>query len=830
MTTNEWSIIGLLTSETKVNGSKTEVKKWYYDESGFMTGASDGSVITRVNEKDAKYVPNAWDLPITYETSVGGKSMAVSGSFDKGLRATSTTYPDGTSATYGYDSLGSLKEIPGYAKNGTYNFMGRLVSLEATNGTKRTKTWDPVKGTLTGYEWGVTGKTARTIGWDLRGNITSLEKDGNKSTFSYDGLNRLFSEYDAGPVETNTKDTGVGIWGAREGDVAGRKPLETRETASLIKFDYNATSVGINLINPQKINKIRLNDVSARITDRTVELYVSASGAAGEWALVPNVTFIPDSSGVTLRLTEPVEAKFVKLHSTWDERDSEYGVIDAHTIASPLGDLIEVWYTVNGQQVNWTFDSLGNRITESRIRGTLKNTQYTYYQNTNRLKSNGQWYFNYDANGNLVARGTDATWNSTTLRYDFSLSSGELYRYGYDLSNRLVSVERSASGTDGLALLVRYTYDIRSLRVMTDRNGAKSWTQFDPAGDIIWKEDESGTIKYVQALDQTWAEVRTDDTGNHTYFHHLDHVGTTEAITDSTGYLVWDASFDAYGNTLRQNGSITFTPSYTGRELDIDTGLYYLNARWYDPELGRFITEDPIRDGENWYGYVRNNPLRYVDPTGLEPTLDWLHEEGLIPDEDFAKYNTRPNGPLQKIAAFVMSAAPGSGDVGDIAGVALGKDIYTGEDLSAGDRVLTAVAAALPVVSGPMLRKGAKVLAKIIPDGLNVFRKADNAVEAVEKISADLHRPYIRNGTRDAVESAAPRTVDGLFIDPNTGKAIEGSYDLGHKPGNEFWREKAKAQQEGLTQKQFNDRMNNPDYYQIEDPFSNRGHKFELPK
>jgi len=46
-------------------------------------------------------------------------------------------------------------------------------------------------------------------------------------------------------------------------------------------------------------------------------------------------------------------------------------------------------------------------------------------------------------------------------------------------------------------------------------------------------------------------------------------------------------------------------------------GLYYYNARWYDPELGRFITEDPAKDGLNWYTYVRNNPLKYTDPTGM---------------------------------------------------------------------------------------------------------------------------------------------------------------------------------------------------------------------
>lgn len=53
--------------------------------------------------------------------------------------------------------------------------------------------------------------------------------------------------------------------------------------------------------------------------------------------------------------------------------------------------------------------------------------------------------------------------------------------------------------------------------------------------------------------------------------------------------------------------------------------------------------------------------------------------------------------------------------------------------------------------------------------------------------------------------------------------------NAGHKPGNDFRREKAKAQKEGLTQKQFNDRMNNPDYYQIESPSSNRSHKYEMP-
>ena len=102
----------------------------------------------------------------------------------------------------------------------------------------------------------------------------------------------------------------------------------------------------------------------------------------------------------------------------------------------------------------------------------------------------------------------------------------------------------------------------------------------------------------------------------------------------------------------------------------------------------------------------------------------------------------------------------------------------------------------------------------------------DNVGDAAKK----LHRPYIRKSTRQAVEPASPKTSDGKFIDINLNKPIEGKYDLGHVRGHEFWRERERAQKLGWSQKQFNDYMNNPSFYRIEDPISNRSHKFELRK
>lgn len=105
--------------------------------------------------------------------------------------------------------------------------------------------------------------------------------------------------------------------------------------------------------------------------------------------------------------------------------------------------------------------------------------------------------------------------------------------------------------------------------------------------------------------------------------------------------------------------------------------------------------------------------------------------------------------------------------------------------------------------------------------------KNDNSQD-LPSSSTELHRPYIRKSTRKAVEDAADRAPDGRFLDANEGFPIDGKYDLGHKYSHEFWREKKAAESKGWTQKQFNDYMNNPEFYQIEHPSVNRSRKHEM--
>ena len=81
------------------------------------------------------------------------------------------------------------------------------------------------------------------------------------------------------------------------------------------------------------------------------------------------------------------------------------------------------------------------------------------------------------------------------------------------------------------------------------------------------------------------------------------------------GLAVWSGSVTPFAD--QESSGEGESVKFTGKDLDAATGLYYFNARWYDAGTGRFISEDPMRDGANWYVYVGNNPLGFVDPSGL---------------------------------------------------------------------------------------------------------------------------------------------------------------------------------------------------------------------
>ena len=101
---------------------------------------------------------------------------------------------------------------------------------------------------------------------------------------------------------------------------------------------------------------------------------------------------------------------------------------------------------------------------------------------------------------------------------------------------------------------------------------------------------------------------------------HGNHLGATEAATDASGDLIWQANYQPFGATaIRSTSGFTLHLRLPGQYEDTETGLYYNRQRYYDPEQGQYLSPDPAGnpDGANGYAYVRNNPLKYIDPEGL---------------------------------------------------------------------------------------------------------------------------------------------------------------------------------------------------------------------
>jgi RHS repeat-associated protein len=110
------------------------------------------------------------------------------------------------------------------------------------------------------------------------------------------------------------------------------------------------------------------------------------------------------------------------------------------------------------------------------------------------------------------------------------------------------------------------------------------------------------------------------------FLYHHDQVNSVSAVSGHNGGTIQSTTYGAFGNTRSTTGASPNRLQYTGREND-NTGLYYYRARYYDPEIGRFISEDPLGFGAgdvNFYVYVGNNPVNFNDPSGKIIGIDDL--------------------------------------------------------------------------------------------------------------------------------------------------------------------------------------------------------------
>src|SRR5207253_8849635 len=96
-------------------------------------------------------------------------------------------------------------------------------------------------------------------------------------------------------------------------------------------------------------------------------------------------------------------------------------------------------------------------------------------------------------------------------------------------------------------------------------------------------------------------------------------LGSSTSLSNSAGAIASTYTYDSFGRMTGSTGTLTNPLRYTGREFDSETGLYFYRARYFDPNVGRFLNEDALafQSGPNHYSYVGNSPARFIDPTGL---------------------------------------------------------------------------------------------------------------------------------------------------------------------------------------------------------------------
>ena len=191
--------------------------------------------------------------------------------------------------------------------------------------------------------------------------------------------------------------------------------------------------------------------------------------------------------------------------------------------------------------------------------------------------------------------------------------------FSYDFRNRLTNVE--VGGT----VVATYVYDALNRRIGIDDNGNQTWTVYD--GTNAYADfNGSGTLKdrylYGPAVDELLARTSS---GGDTAWYITDKDGSVQVIYDASAGVVDTIVYDSFGQVVTETGaSYGDRFKYAGMEYDSAIGIYYDQARNYNPATGRFLQQDPLglaAGDVNVYRYVGNNPATLTDPSGLRPAV-----------------------------------------------------------------------------------------------------------------------------------------------------------------------------------------------------------------
>jgi RHS repeat-associated protein len=171
---------------------------------------------------------------------------------------------------------------------------------------------------------------------------------------------------------------------------------------------------------------------------------------------------------------------------------------------------------------------------------------------------------------------------------------------------------------------LEYTYDASGRRIEKKYDYETVTKYVYDGDDCIAEYNAYNQLKrkyiYGPGVDQPICMIDTMTSPAVMSYYHFDALGSVVALTNSSGNTVEVYEYDVYGRVGASDASHPNRIMFTGREYDKETGLYYYRARYYNPQIGRFLQTDPIgyRDSMNLYRCCRNNPVGFDDPWGSE--------------------------------------------------------------------------------------------------------------------------------------------------------------------------------------------------------------------
>lgn len=617
---------------TSVTNPNNETVTSVYDALGRLTKVTDnmGNITTIAFDKNSNKTCLVDANNHTTTTASGyqplnSSSCTVSYIYDQLNRLTQVTDAQNHATAYTYNLFGqqlTVTDANSHITTLAYDDLGRLttatdpmtnsvslVSDEAGNLMQLTDRKGQIsqhfydvmnRRTLSNFE---ADSSSDTFTYNSFDDLTNLQNNSTGNTFSYsltyDSKHRLLSKTDSrlGLSES---------WGY---DPAGNISTKTDYQGNVTTYQYDDSNRLAAEANPAYLEVSYHYDPAGRLLDRILSNGAKTSykyDAGGRLSSLVN-TAAPNPNNTIVSAV---------INSTTYTRDAIGNILTAIEASStsqvagistftydPEYRLLTAVYPTTANNETITYDPVGNRTKYIKGSTTLyyNVNAANRYTTTNTTSATGPTYeiYTYDKNGSL----TNITGNRTlTLTLDAHNRASQIqvgalapYSYQYDISNYRILKNLGASTS-----ISNYYLENGKLESIYDNNG-------------------NVQAKYMRGsvIDEVVNGYQTNGTALTNYTYHHDALESVLGQSGNTGTVVAAQGYTSLGSTVNATGSSSNTLKFTGREQDIETGLYYYRARYYDPITGRFLSEDPIRSGINYYAYCGNNPVNCRDPSGL---------------------------------------------------------------------------------------------------------------------------------------------------------------------------------------------------------------------